>query len=240
MIKTFVIHVSKGYEERREHIDRHLPLHGITEYEYMLRGDIDDLGDEVIDGFFGDVLRLPEKSCFYKHYLVMKEVVENEIPEVLVLEDDVILGRGFISKLEQVQQELALEKFYVVNIEDAATSVPVSTRKKGKLLYQSSVNKLTGGLVYNLAFAKAMVRKMESIVVDDPIDAYIGNFNRELGYKIFWCQPPLLSQGSKKGLFSSELNGSKAGLYYRVRSSIKHFYRRNILSNLSRKQKDLF
>ncbi len=73
MIKTFVIHVSKGYEERRQYIDKHLPERGITDYEYMLAGDIDDLSDDVRNGFFDDSLRLPEKSCFYKHYLVMKK-----------------------------------------------------------------------------------------------------------------------------------------------------------------------
>ena len=38
---------AKVYEERRKHIDTHLPSRGINEYEYMLRGDIDDLSDAV-------------------------------------------------------------------------------------------------------------------------------------------------------------------------------------------------
>ncbi|OEF04556.1 glycosyltransferase family 25 protein [Vibrio genomosp. F10] len=240
MIKTFVIHVSKGYEERRKHIDKHLPERGITDYEYMLRGDIDDLSDAIRNEFFDDSLRLPEKSCFYKHYLVMKKVVEEQIPHVLVLEDDAILAKNFLDELLEALDEVSEESNYFVNIEDAATSVPFSLRIPGQRLYRSKTNKLCGGYVYDLSFATRMVTYIETNTIDAPIDGLIGNVRSELGYNIFWCQPPLVSQGSKNGMFASELNGAKSGLYIRLRSAIKDFYRRDIRSHLSKKHKALF
>ncbi|WP_394127385.1 glycosyltransferase family 25 protein [Vibrio hepatarius] len=240
MIKTFIIHVSKGYEERRKHIDTHLPSRGINEYEYMLRGDIDDLSDAVRNEFFTDSLRLPEKSCFYKHYLVMKRVVEERIPQVLVLEDDALLVDGFLDKLRSVLLEIDGKKNYVINIEDAASAVPISVRNKDQQLYLCKTNKLTGGLVYDYDFAKTLVSYIESSPVDAPIDGFIGNENDKLGYSIYWCQPPLVAQGSKSGLFSSELNGAKSGVYASIRSAVKDFYRRDIRSHLSQKQKRLF
>lgn len=240
MIKTFIIHVSKGYEDRRKHIDTHLPSRGLNEYEYMLRGDIDDLSDVIRNEFFTDSLRLPEKSCFYKHYLVMKRVVEERIPQVLVLEDDALLVHGFINKLESSLDELEGQQCYFVNIEDAATSVPYSCREMNQTLYLCSTNKLCGGYVYDLSFAKKMVSFIESAPIDAPIDGLIGNVNEALGYSIYWCQPPLVSQGSKSGLFSSELNGAKSGVYASIRSAVKDFYRRDIRSHLSKKQKRLF
>ncbi|WP_047049101.1 glycosyltransferase family 25 protein [Vibrio mexicanus] len=240
MIKTFVIHVSKGYENRRAHMDSHLPKHGIVEYEYMLRGDIDDLSESVRSEFFTDTLRLAEKSCFYKHYLVMKRVVEERIPQVLVLEDDALLVDNFTQKLSLSLKELKDKECYFANIEDAATSVPYSYRKPNKTLYLCSTNKLCGGYVYDLAFAEKLVSFIESEVVDAPIDGFIGNENERLGYSIYWCQPPLVSQGSKSGLFASELNGAKSGMYATIRSSIKDWYRRNVRSHMSKKQKQLF
>ncbi len=240
MIKTFVIHVSKGYEDRRAHMDQHLPKHGIVDYEYMLRGDIDDLSESVRSEFFTNDLRLAEKSCFYKHYLVMKRVVDESIPQVLVLEDDALLVDNFTQKLSLSLKELEGKECYFANIEDAATSVPYSYRKPNQTLYPCSTNKLCGGYVYDLAFAEKLVSFIESEAVDAPIDGFIGNENERLGYSIYWCQPPLVSQGSKSGLFASELNGAKSGLYYQFKGFFKHFYRRNILSNLSKKQKKLF
>lgn len=241
MIKTFIIHVSKGYEDRRKHIDTHLPKRGISEYEYMLRGDIDDLSDEVRNEFFGQKLRLAEKSCFYKHYLVMREVVNRKIPLALVLEDDAFLVDDFCSRLSAYLKEVEGKSRFFINIEDAATSVPISIRKPNQHLYMSLRNKLCGGYVYDFEFAKDMVAFIErDIRTDAPIDGLIGNVRSEVGYDIYWAQPPLVSQGSKSGVFSSELNGAKSGLYYKVRSALKDAYRRNVLSHISKKQRALF
>ncbi|MGF1721734.1 glycosyltransferase family 25 protein [Vibrio kyushuensis] len=240
MIRTFIIHVSKGYEDRRQHIDSHLPERGITDYEYMLRGDIDDLSEDVRNEFFTDTLRLAEMSCFYKHYLVMKRAVKERIPQVLVFEDDVLLIDSFTDRLEKSLEELGGKQCYLVNIEDAATSVPYSCRKPNQTLYLCATNKLCGGYVYDLAFAEKMVSFIESKSVEAPIDGFIGNENENLGYSIYWCQPPLVAQGSKSGLFSSELNGAKSGRYATIRSAIKDWYRRDVRSHISKKQKQLF
>ena len=56
---VFVIHVSEGYEERRQHIDKHLPERGIVHFEYMLRGDIKDLTPEVKTKYFKGNDNLP-------------------------------------------------------------------------------------------------------------------------------------------------------------------------------------
>ena len=240
MIKTFIIHVSKGYEDRREHIDTHLPQRGITEYEYMLKGDIDDLSQDIRDNFFSHNLSLPQMSCLYKHYLVMKKVVENEIPQVLVLEDDALLDEHFCQHLKTFIDEVGNEKNYVINIEEASNLVPFSIRKHNQSLYLCSTNKLTGGLVYDLSFAKKMVQYLESTVTDAPIDGLIGNVREEVGYNIYWTHPPIVRQGSKIGIFSSELSGRRSGLYAEVRSWFKENYRTHVRSHISRKQKSLF
>ncbi len=49
---TFVIHVSEGYEERRQHIDKHLPERGINNFTYRLDGDITDFSEDILDAHF--------------------------------------------------------------------------------------------------------------------------------------------------------------------------------------------
>ncbi|UUM30481.1 glycosyltransferase family 25 protein [Vibrio japonicus] len=240
MIKTFIIHVSKGYEDRRQHIDSHLPERGITDYEYMLRGDIDDLTPDIRNNFFSDRLSLPEMSCLYKHYLVMKKVVEEQIPQVLVLEDDALLVEGFVEKLEKFREEIKGESRYLINIEEASNLVPLSIRKPNQSLYLCKTNKLTGGLVYDLEFAEKMVELLDSTVTDAPIDGLIGNERQTLHYNIYWTHPPLVRQGSKTGIFASELSGRSSGLYATVRSWFKEGYRTHVRSHLSKKQKALF
>ncbi|MEF1284782.1 glycosyltransferase family 25 protein [Vibrio sp. M250220] len=234
MIKTFIIHVSKGYEERRKHIDTHLPSRGINEYEYMLRGDIDDLSTDVINVFFGNALTLPEKSCFYKHYLVMKKVVEECIPQVLVLEDDAFLRKDFCEQVELIQHEIAFnnEKNYLINIEEASSLVPFSIRNRNQKLYLSDINKLTGGLIYDYEFAKNVIEHMSSTTQNLPIDTTLGQLRSELRYNLFWVHPPLVCQGSKNGQFDSELSGRTSGLKTRIRGFFKDYYKMHILSNL--------
>lgn len=240
MIKTFIIHVSKGYEERRKHIDSHLPKHGISDYEYMLRGDIDDLDDNIRNEFFGPRLSLAEKSCFYKHFLVMKYAVEHQIEPVLVFEDDVVLTDRFQAEFANIQSELADKKNYFVNIEEASNSVPFSIRKPNQHLYPCKVNKLCGGYIFDLEFAAKFVAYVEAEQTNTPIDGLIGDLIDQLQFNLYWTHPPVVKQGSKIGMFESELSGRSSGWYATMRSWFKEGYRTHVRSHLSQKQKALF
>lgn len=240
MLKTFVIHVSKGYEERREHIDRHLPSVGLNEYEYMLRGDIDDLSDQIRNEFFAGDLSLPAKSCFYKHYLVMKEVVLRQIPQVLALEDDVILEKDFIDQLSAILNELNGEKNYVVNIEEASSQVPRKIRQTGQHLYLCHQNKLTGGLIYDLTFARKAVAFIESKPQMLAADHWFNEHRHEVKFNLFWTHPTLVKQGSKSGMFASGICDKKSGLYTAVRAWFKDRYKKHILSNFRQRNVNYF
>lgn len=240
MIKTFIIHVSKGYEDRRAHIDRHLPQVGLTDYEYMLRGDIDDLTDEIRHQFFAGDLSLPAKSCFYKHYLVMKEAVTRQIPQVLVLEDDVILDKHFLTKLKPILKELEQEVNYVVNIEEASSQVPRRFLKTSKYLYLCNQNKLAGGLIYDLTFATKAVHFMESRPQYAAYDHWFNKHRHEVKFNLFWSHPTLVRQGSKTGLFNSGISGKKSGRSTKFRSWFKDCYKKHILSNFRKRNLDYF
>ncbi|WP_199711740.1 glycosyltransferase family 25 protein [Alginatibacterium sediminis] len=237
---TFIIHVSKGFEARRQHIDTHLPAMGVRNFEYVLDGDIDFVKSKVSESFFSESLSWAQRSCFYKHYLAMKMVVDRGLPYALVLEDDALLVKDFSEKLQRITEQLTAEKNYFVNIEQASNAVPFSFRKPGKLIYPCKVNKLCGGILYDYTFAKACTEYIESKKVTAPIDGFIGNERCSIGFNLFWAEPSLVKQGSKSGLFDSGISQEKSGVYLSTKSLFKNLYRIYVLSNFKKKQKELF
>lgn len=80
-----------GYEDREAHINAMLHEHGIP-FEYMLRGDIADLGDGLAERFLAPAIGIPRaaQSCAVKHLLIYEEIVRRDLPGALVLEDDIV------------------------------------------------------------------------------------------------------------------------------------------------------
>lgn len=230
----FVIHVSEGYEERRKHIDSHLPHRGLDKFSYILDGDIKALSADILSKHFIDQRPSATNSCFYKHYLAYKEMVDNKISCALILEDDVFLKKSALKKLKQVINELHKNKEsnYLVNIERASSAVPFIIRKSNKYLYRASKTKLAGGYIIDLALAISFVDYIDNHPVALPIDTFHSKMKNTLQYNIFWMEPAVVKQGSKMGVFDSPLSGRKKGFYGGVRAIFKDFYKAYLLDNI--------
>ncbi|ALM72162.1 glycosyltransferase family 25 protein [Vibrio vulnificus] len=233
---VFVIHVSEGYEERRHHIDKHLPEKGIANFEYMLRGDIKDLTPEVKAKYFIGNNKLPELSCAYKHILVYEEMVKRGIERALILEDDAFLANDTLTKLQRVDEEMRDEVNFIVNIEHSNRSVPFKVKKTGQLCYLASHTKRCGGYVIHLDVAKKIVAFFESNQTNLPIDAFQTHMRDILNYNTFWMDPPVVFQGSKNGAFESELSQRKKSKFTGLTSFFRDGYQRYIVTNLSKKR----
>ena len=103
---VYVIHVREGYEERRYHIDKHLPERGIKNFTYILDGDIKDLTPAILDKHFSNHDKQPSNSCFYKHQRVYEDMLNNNIPYAIVFEDDVVLEKYTVKQLTNIVKEL--------------------------------------------------------------------------------------------------------------------------------------
>lgn len=73
-IKTFVLHVKQGYEERKIHIEKMMSDHNIP-FQYILDGDIPDLTTERLDTYFSGARHSlsPGTSCAMKHILTWQD-----------------------------------------------------------------------------------------------------------------------------------------------------------------------
>ncbi|WP_322803458.1 glycosyltransferase family 25 protein [Vibrio alfacsensis] len=233
---VFVIHVSEGYEERRQHIDKHLPERGIVHFEYMLRGDIKDLTPEVKTKYFKGNDNLPELSCAYKHILVYEEIVKRNIEVALVLEDDAFLASDAVDKLKLVECEMRDEVNFIVNIEHSNRSVPLKIKEKGKLCYLASHTKRTGGYIIHLDVARKFVQFFEENRTGMPSDVFQTQMRDVLEYNTFWMDPPVVYQGSKNGTFDSDLSSRKQSAFTSITSFFRDSYQRYLVTNLSKKR----
>ncbi|BDY13443.1 glycosyltransferase family 25 protein [Hydrogenimonas cancrithermarum] len=242
---VYVIHVRKGYEERKKHIDKHLPQRDIPHFNYILDGDISDLTDDIIEKHFakGDIFKEGKAamSCTYKHILVYREMVQKEIPYALVFEDDVILKKNFRKKLTRYLKDFTETAPFLINIEEAFEYVPLYFRKRDKYLYKAKKTKRTGAYIVNLEAAKKMLEFLELNKYDYPIDHMHTKMSQHGFIDIYWLQPPLALQGSKNGMFDSFLSGNRrTGVAGQIAWFFKQRYHEYVTTNLSKKRIENF
>lgn len=237
---VYVIHVKQGYEERKKHIDSHLPSRGIYDFKYMLDGDIEDIAESIYAKHFFSELSLAHASCFYKHFLVYKDMVEKNIETALVFEDDAILINSTLSLLEKLEKELHSKRNFLVNIEKTVHFVPTKIKKKNHLIYPANCTKLTGGYVIHLDVAKKIYRYCSDNKTELPIDTFQSRMRHKLTYNIFWMEPSIVQQGSKNGQFSSVLSNRSSNKLGRISSFLNKLYHQHIRSNFSKKRQETF
>ncbi|WP_367987866.1 glycosyltransferase family 25 protein [Vibrio sp. NTOU-M3] len=233
---VFVIHVSEGYDDRRKHIDKHLPESGLTNFEYMLDGDIKDLTEDVLGTLFKGSDQSPaEQSCFYKHYLVYKAIVEQEIPYALILEDDAYLVKDFNLKMANIVNELADKSNYLVNIENAYLSVPFKYRKPNQYTYLANYTKMTGGYIIDYTAAKKIYNYLNLNPIHLPIDVYQSEMRDKIGFNIYWSHPSLVQQGSKNGTFASTINVEGDRFIDKVKYWFKCYHKQYVWSHVNKR-----
>lgn len=239
-IPTYVIHPTKGHEEREAHLKSHLPQVGLIDYEIIVDGDADKLSDTVINDFFGPALTRGGMSCNYKHYLAYKYVIDRNQDYALILENDVFVANDILEKTDKILSEIEGKKNLLVNIEEASELVPIWYRKKGKIAYLANKNKMAAGYIIDKHFAKTMVAYLESHQTNKNFDALISEVASELSIRLYWSHPPLVTQGSKDGTFSSEISDEQSGFIVKCKTTLRNFYKTRILSNFQPKRIRVF
>lgn len=237
---VFVIHVKNGYEDREKHIDSHLPIRGITKFSYVLDGDISDLTNKIINRYFYQDMDKATMSCFYKHLLVFQKMANENIPNALILEDDAYLSKHALKTLKALNNELANQNNYIVNIEQTNRHIPISIKEKNKTIYLCQRTRRAGGYVIDIIAARKIVEFMQKNNTRLPIDNFISDMRNTIKYNIYWLDPSIVIQGSKNGTFDSELSNRKKSRLTKVTSYFRDTYQKYIASNISKKRRKIF
>jgi hypothetical protein len=130
-MKFYVIHYSKN-TDRRAQLEKQLKDFDIVDVEWITEYDKEDPIIEKIKKITNSPLSLAMISCSMKHYIAMEKMVKEDIPEAVILEDDVVfleefrsaqmyhpcgllrLGPG-VGILEKNQPRPSSENIYVIN-----------------------------------------------------------------------------------------------------------------------------
>lgn len=209
-----VLHVKKGYEIRKEHMDRMLGERNYP-FEYILDGDKDDLTEEFISQHFSSYMASVSSatSCAAKHIFAYQYIVDHHLDGALILEDDMLLYDDFEEIFNRSLEEARERQFhnYLISYEDSSLHfVPRSQRVKGYYLYPQKKDRFTGAYYCPYETAAAILDYIRDKKCDLAIDLFHTSLIERIGLNYLWCQPCLATQGSHTGMFASSITTASA------------------------------
>lgn len=231
-VKVFVLHVKQGYEARAEHMEKMLGKMGV-DFEYILDWDIPDLTDEIISRRFeGSMKRAcPAASCASKHFEVYSRMIAEDIPYVLVLEDDMFLKKNFrkvfLAALDELKRSHGTEKPFWLGMEATCMGfTPRSIRKKGQYVYPGRFLQCTGCYLINRSLARTVMNEIAAEKTGLPFDHYADSLRARGLFDSYWTHPVIAEQGSHMGLMTSAIGNPMKGPFKLLRRRLTFFYKR--------------
>jgi glycosyl transferase family 25 len=213
-VKIYVLHIRNGYEEREMHIRSMLAKLQMP-FEFILKGDICDLNQNILDAYFTTPLMhgfCARASCSYKHLLAYQQIINNHLDGALILEDDIILHKDFpiiFNKCMDELKEMANTKA-IISFEDSRLRfVPRSKRIRGKYLYEGKKDRMAGAYYITYDAAKFIVDYVSTHKFDRPVDLLHALLLQHNMITYYWCQPTIATQGSFTGRFDSSISDKK-------------------------------
>jgi len=200
-MKIFVAHYSK-LVERKNHIIEMFKREGITDYEFIENFDKESLTEELT--MFSN-LSLSEISLFLKHIYIYKRIIEN-YDEALIVEDDIVLCKDFISQLQKYKTQVPKDYDIVYLGNGCNLHVCSHAIRPSQHIYEikDKSSKCTDSYLIQ---KKACVQLVDYFKkgIQLPIDWWLTETSKSKDLSIFWVEPTLVSQGSQTNLFKSSI-----------------------------------
>lgn len=188
------------------------------EFEYILDWDIPDIDDETLARNFIGLMRQKSAaaSCALKHLEAYRRMLREDIPYMLVLEDDMFLARNFVkvfaAAFEELKRSHGTEKPFWLGMEATCMGfTPRSIRRKGQYVYPGRFLQCAGCYLINKSLAKIITDEITSAKTDLPIDTYIDSLRARKMFDSFWTHPVIAEQGSHMGLMPSSIGNPMKG-----------------------------
>jgi glycosyl transferase family 25 len=231
MLPVYVIHVSKGYEERARSIRTQLEANSL-DFEFVLKHDCDALSPEFITAHFAGKMSRPQPatSCAAKHIEAWKKMEAQDETWLLVLEDDILLHKEFRSKLDEIINEAQAkgldQRPVLISLENSGLRfVPSAEIKKDTLLYPALETRCTGAYLINRSGAMAYLKRLSEEKMDQTIDWWMGAMAKQQCVDIYWAHPTIAEQGSHSGVFASAIDHKPKGAFRRVSWNLQRIYK---------------
>lgn len=209
-VAVFVPHVRHGFEDRAATLEAMLSRLGIS-FSYILDGDKSDLDDATLDRCFaGEMHEVSSAaSCAMKHLLAYRRILDEGLDGALILEDDIVLKRGFPEFFNVCMAECRERgiKDMLISFEDTSMQfVPGSCRHKGMHVYAAKRDRYAGCYYISAGCARLVIDYVERHKCHLPIDRFHTFLMSEAGLPYYWTHPTMATQGSKNGRFGSSIS----------------------------------
>ena len=227
--QIYVINV-RSFKERREHIKSELKKFNL-DGSFVFEWDVPEITQEVTKKFFkGLDLSLAQKSVALKHISALEKIVDENQKAVLILEDDVVLGESFCQGVNSALQEAKIVmKPHVIFIGCGGNFyTPKSERRDGQSLYENTRGRFGDSYIIGKEAAGLRLDWIYANKVSKPIDNQFEYIDNCLGITMFWLEDPVVEQGSKNGLFKTELESPLPKFYQRLKFLWEKFRRKYI------------
>lgn len=183
-------------------------------FEYVLDGDRSDMNMDIVNRWFKGVMNQinNESSCALKHLYAYKQIVEQNLPGALILEDDIFVKDNFISGINACLKEYWSKvnnglKPGLISFEDSSLKfVPESQKVKGQMIYKAPRDRFAGCYYVPYESAKMMLEYAEINKIGKPIDLWHTTLIEEIDQPYYWSSPTFASQGSHNGKFPSSIS----------------------------------
>jgi len=218
---TYIAHVKQGYEKRRLHMQQLMNKHRISNYTWMLNGDISDISNETINQYFSGEMqqKAPATSCALKHIYIYEAIVKANHKISLVLEDDMFFFHNFNQICNSCVKEIQAfqDENLIASLENSTQQfIPKQRQKKDTYLYAADKSRAAGAYLITLDSAKAILKEIERSKCNQPIDWYQNSLIKNGIIKYYWCEPPVAEQGSHNGVFKSSIDNKAHGWFRRI------------------------
>lgn len=172
-----------------------------------------DLTPELIKQIFKKTnhnLKLGQISCTYKHYLALKNIVDNEIDLAVIMEDNIeFRTQNFPERLNKYIEQLPPDWDILF---EGDTLKYIEQRRKKELLVYKKYNKVTrqcaGGTnaanCYILSLKTAKQFYDNFLPFYNVIDHYMNDLLRKYNINSYWAVPPVVHRIRRKSTALSD------------------------------------
>lgn len=187
----------------------------LSNYMFVEKHDRENLETKDLDKFKLDgQLNLATISLFIKHINAVELIQKSKFNFNLVIEDDIILHKDFIKKLESGLKQLPDDYDMVFIDEGFGIHIEDSVITPDKLIYKKcreatdwgghGATRGTGAILINKKCCKGICDfYKKDNEINEPIDHWYNDVIRKLKLNVYWIEPVIVTHGSESGMFKS-------------------------------------
>ena len=185
MKKAAVVSLTNEYE-RRQHIDSLFDAHNLdfSYFDAINKFQIDDTLKKYDLTINTDRMSLGEVACYLSHYCLWQQVIEYNLPYLMVFEDDIYFSKSAKTILNNL--DWLPDSFDVIKLETMYDRVMIKAdivlQSPYKLCRMKTKHLGTAGYIISYEGAKNMIELVRQLGISRPVDHFI--FDEFLGRNV--------------------------------------------------------